>query len=75
VDVAGPNNRADGIFQHVYIYRDSGHFQHIPISTVDVSNTFQYPQWKFPTLSNMNIGIFLYISLHIMEFSNILQHI
>jgi hypothetical protein len=63
VDVAEPNNRADGIFQHVYIYRDSGHFQHIPISTVE-----------FSTLSNMNIGIFLNISLHIVEFSNILQH-
>jgi hypothetical protein len=22
---------------------------------VDISNTFQYPQWNFPTLSNMNI--------------------
>ncbi len=32
----------------------SGSFHHIPISTVEVSNTFQYPQWKFPTLSNMN---------------------
>ncbi len=47
VDVAGPNNRADGIFQHVYFCRDSGHFQHI-----------LYPQWNFTTLSNMNIGIF-----------------
>jgi hypothetical protein len=75
MDVAEPDNRADRIFQHVYIYRDSGHFQHIPISTVEVSNTFQYPQWKFPALSNMNIGIFLYISLYIAKFSNILQHI
>jgi hypothetical protein len=43
--------------------------------TVDISNPFQYPQWNFPTLSNMNIGIFLNISLHIVEFFNIFQHI
>ncbi len=47
----------------------------ISTGTMDISDTFQYPQWKFPTLSNINIGIFLYISLHRVEFSNILQHI
>ncbi len=63
VDVSGPNNRADGIIQHVYVYRDSGHFQHVPISTVEFSNTFQHEYRNFPK-----------ISLHIVEFSNIFQH-
>jgi hypothetical protein len=48
VDVAAPNNRADGIFQHVYFYRDSRHFQHIPISTVEFSNTLQHEYMIFP---------------------------
>jgi hypothetical protein len=64
VDVTGPNNRADWIFHMC-----------ISTGTADISNSFQYPQWNFPTLSNINIGIFLYISLHRVEFSNILQHI
>jgi hypothetical protein len=47
----------------------------ISAGTMDISNTFQCPQWNFPTLSNMNIGIFQEISLHIGEFSNILKQI
>ncbi len=42
----------------------------ISTGTADISNTLQYPQLNFSTLSNMNIRI----SLHIAEFSNILQH-
>jgi hypothetical protein len=48
VDVAGPHNRADGIFQHVYFFTNCGHFQHIPISTVEFSNIFQQEYMNFP---------------------------
>jgi hypothetical protein len=73
--------RTDAKFRHIWWMSQNQttgltEFSNMCISTetVDISNTFQYQQWNFPTLSNMNIGIFLNISLHIVEFSNILQH-
>ena len=67
VDVAGPDNRADGIFQHVYVYRDSGHFQHVPISTVEFSNTFQHEYRKFPKYFFTHSGIFQHFPTYIEE--------
>jgi hypothetical protein len=67
VDVAGPNNRADGIFKHVYTYRDSGHFQHIPVSTVEFSNTFQHEYGNFPKYFFTHSGILQHFTTHIEE--------
>jgi hypothetical protein len=67
--------RTEAKFQHIWwMSQDQTtgltEFSNMCMSTgtVDISNMFQYPQWNFPTLSNMNIGIFLNISLHIVEF-------
>ncbi len=74
--------RTEAKFQHIlWMSQDQTtgltEFSNMCMSTgtVDISNMFQYPQWNFPTLSNMNIGIFLNISLHIVDYSNIFQHI
>ncbi len=67
VDVAGPNNRADRIFQHVYFYRDSRNFQHIPISTVEFSNTFQHEYRNSPVNFFTHCGIFQHFKTYIVE--------
>jgi hypothetical protein len=67
VDVAGPNNKDDGIFQHVYTYRDSRHFQHIPIPTVEFSNTFLHEYRNFPIYFFTLCGILQHFSTYIEE--------
>jgi hypothetical protein len=67
VDVAGPNNRDDGIFQHVYFCRDSGHFQHIPMSTMEFSNIFQHEYRNFPVTFFTHCGILQHFKTNIEE--------
>jgi hypothetical protein len=57
--------RTDAKFQHIWwMSQDQTtglmEFSNMCISarTVNISNTFQCPEWNFPTLSNVNIGTF-----------------
>jgi hypothetical protein len=67
VDVAGPNNRADGIFHHMYFCKDSEHFQHIPMSRMEFSNTFQHEYRNFPVNFFTHSGILQHFKTDIEE--------